>query len=113
MITRYYLANKWIVSQSKIKQLMKKIIDKANQYKVTCSVCGEMASNPLEAMCLIGLGYQHLSVSGASYANVKKMIMSMRYEDVADYVKSLLKSPKNSLRPQLAAYAYDHTIAID
>ncbi len=107
------LSGRYDILSAPFLKLMKKIIDKANQYKVTCSVCGEMASNPLEAMCLIGLGYQNLSVSGASYANVKKMIMSMCYEDVSDYVKSLLKSPKNSLRPQLMAYAYDHTIAID
>jgi hypothetical protein len=41
------------------------------------------------------------------------MVMSMRYEDVADFVKSLLKSSKTSLRTQLCAYAYDHAIAID
>lgn len=107
------LSERYDVLSAPFLKLMKKIIDKANQYKVYCSVCGEMAGNPLEAMCLIGLGYQNLSVSGASYAQVKKMIMSMRYEDVSDYVKSLLKSNKTSLRPQLTAYAYDHTIAID
>ena len=40
------------------------------------------------------------------------MILSMNNEDVADYVRSLLKSAKTSVRPQLLAYAYDHTIAI-
>ena len=92
---------------------MKTIIDKCNQYKVYCSVCGEMASNPLEAMALIGLGYRNLSVSGASYANVKKMILSIKNEDVTDYIKSLLKSSKKTIRPQLYAYAYDHAIAIN
>ena len=107
------LTGRYDVLSAPFLKLLKKIIDKANQYKVYCSVCGEMAGNPLEAMCLIGLGYQNLSVSGASYANIKKMIMSMRYEDVSDYIKSLLKSTKSSLRPQLIAYAHDHTIAID
>ncbi|MBQ9034928.1 MAG: phosphoenolpyruvate--protein phosphotransferase [Alphaproteobacteria bacterium] len=107
------LTGRYDVLSAPFLKLLKKIIDKANQYKVYCSVCGEMAGNPLEAMCLIGLGYQNLSVSGASYANIKKMIMSMSYEDVSDYIKSLLKSTKSSLRPQLIAYAHDHTIAID
>ena len=107
------LSGRYDVLSAPFLKLLKKIIDKANQYKVYCSVCGEMAGNPLEAMCLIGLGYQNLSVSGASYAHIKKMILSMRYEDVSDYIKSLLKSPKNSLRPQLSAYAYDHAVAIE
>ena len=107
------LSERYDVLSAPFLKLLKLIIDKANQYKVYCSVCGEMASNPLEAMALIGLGYRNLSVSGASYAGVKKMLGSMKVEDVEDYVKSLLKSSKTSVRSQLIAYAYDHTIAID
>jgi len=107
------LSDRYDVLSAPFLKLMKRIVDQAGQYKVYCSVCGEMASNPLEAMALIGLGYRNLSVAGASYAKVKKMILSMREEDVSDYVKSLLKSQKNSIRPQLSAYAYDHSIAID
>lgn len=107
------LTARYDVLSAPFLKLMKMIVDKAGQYKVYCSVCGEMASNPLEAMALIGLGYRNLSVSGAAYANVKKMIMSMKNEDVADYVRSLLKSAKTSIRPQLLAYAYDHAIAIN
>lgn len=107
------LSDRYDVLSAPFLKLMKTIVDKSNQYKVYCSVCGEMAGNPLEAMALIGLGYRNLSVSGASYAKVKKMIMSMKEVDVEDYVKSLLKSPKNSIRTQLQAYAYDHSIEID
>ena len=107
------LTNRYDVLSAPFLKLMKRIVDLAGQYKVYCSVCGEMASNPLEAMALIGLGYRNLSVSGASYARIKKMILSMSEEDVSDYVKSLLKSQKNSIRPQLSAYAFDHGIAIE
>lgn len=106
------LSNRYDVLSAPFLRLMQKIVEKAAQYKVYCSVCGEMASNPIEAMALIGLGYRNLSVAGARYAAIKKMICSMRVEDVEDYVKTLLKSPKTSIRPQLMAYAYDHTIAI-
>lgn len=107
------LSERYDVLSAPFLKLMKLIVDKANQYKVYCSVCGEMAGNPLEAMALIGLGYRNLSVSGASYAAVKKMINSMNVEDVEDYIKTILKSSKTSVRPQLTAYAYDHAIAID
>ena len=107
------LTNRYDVLSAPFLKLMKRIVDLAGQYKVYCSVCGEMASNPLEAMALIGLGYRNLSVSGASFARIKKMILSMSEEDVSDYVKSLLKSQKNSIRPQLSVYAFDHGIAIE
>ena len=107
------LSDRYDVLSAPFLKLMKLIIEKASQYKVYCSVCGEMAGNPIEAMALIGLGYRNLSVSGASYAKVKRMIMSVKEVDVEDYIKSLLKSPKNSIRTQLIAYAHDHGIEID
>lgn len=40
------------------------------------------------------------------------MIRSVNIEDIEDYVKTLLKSNKRTLRPQLISYAYDHGIEI-
>ena len=71
-----------------------------------------MASNPIEAMVLIGLGYRRLSVAGSAYSNIKNMVRTLRVQDIADYVQVLLKSPKRTLRPQLLSYAVDHAIAI-
>lgn len=106
------LSNRYDVLSAPFLRLMKTIVDKAGQYKVYCSVCGEMAGNPIEAMVLIGMGYRNFSVSGSSYAKVKKMIRSLKKEDIEDYVKLLFKSNKKSLRPQLLSYALDHGIAI-
>lgn len=106
------LSNRYDVLSAPFLRLLKNIIDKANQYKVYCSVCGEMAANPLEAMVLIGLGYRNFSVSGSAYANIKRMILSLKREDIEDYIKILYKSGKKSLRPQLLSYARDHGIAI-
>ena len=44
------LSDRYDVLSAPFLKLMKLIIDKASQYKVYCSVCGEMAGNPLEAM---------------------------------------------------------------
>ena len=40
------------------------------------------------------------------------MILSLKKEDIEDYMKLLFKSDKKTLRPQLLSYAYDHGIAI-
>lgn len=106
------LTERYDVLSSPFLRLMGEIVTKANAAGVYCSVCGEMASNPIEAMALIGLGYRNLSASGASFGRVKSMIRSINVEEVADYVKTLLKSQKRTLRPQLLAYAYDHGIEI-
>lgn len=106
------LTERYDVLSSPFLKLMGEIVTKANAAGVYCSVCGEMASNPIEAMALIGLGFRNLSASGASFGRVKSMIRSMNVEEVSDYVKTLLKSQKRTLRPQLLAYAYDHGIEI-
>lgn len=92
--------------------MMQKIVTMANDAGVYCSVCGEMAGNPIEAMALIGLGFRNLSMNGSSFGRVKSMVRSVNVEEVSDYVRILLKSPKKTLRPQLISYAYDHGIEI-
>lgn len=106
------LLERYDVLSAPFLNVMKTIVDKAKEYGVYCSVCGEMASNPIEALALIGLGYRNLSSSGAAFGRVKGMVRSVNTNDVADYVQSLLKSPRATLRPQLISYAYDHGIEI-
>ena len=106
------LSDRYDVLSSPFLRVMKKIIDKADKYHTYCSVCGEMASNPLEAMVLLGLGYRNLSTSGASYGRIKTMLRSTDIQKVSDYISNLLNTQQKNLRPQLVAYAHDHGIEI-
>ncbi len=106
------LLDRYDVLSAPFLRVMKDIVDKAKKYNVYCSVCGEMASNPIEALALLGLGYQNLSCNGAAFARVKSMVRSVNKAEVEDYVQSLLCSPRASLRSQLFAYAVDHAIEI-
>lgn len=106
------LTERYDVLSAPFLNMLETIISKADAAGVYCSVCGEMASNPIEAMALIGLGFRNLSMSGSSFGRVKSMVRSMNAEDVSDYVQTLLKSKKKTLRPQLISYANDHGIEI-
>lgn len=110
--TNNRLAERYDVLSVPFLRVLQEIINKANNAGVFCSVCGEMASNPIEAMVLIGLGYRNLSISGASFGKVKKMIRSINTVEVEDYIKTLLDYNQRTLRPQLIAYANDHAIDI-
>ena len=110
--TNNRLAERYDVLSVPFLRLMKEVISKANQAKIFCSVCGEMASNPIEAMVLLGLGYRNLSISGASFGKVKKMIRSANTKELMDYVQNLMDYNQRTLRPQLIAYAHDHGIEI-
>lgn len=106
------ISERYDVLSAPFLRVMREIVKKADKANVLCSVCGEMASNPLEALALIGLGYRRLSVAGSAFGAVKQMVRSIRVDDISEYMQALLKSPQKTLRPQLMAYAYDHGIAI-
>lgn len=106
------LTDRYDVLSAPFLKIMGDIVKKASSAGVYCSVCGEMASNPIEAMALIGLGYRNLSSSGASFGRVKSMIRSISVDEVSDYIYNLLESSRRSLRPQLISYAHDHGIEI-
>lgn len=110
--TNNRLSDRYDVLSVPFLRILQNIVDKAKNTGVLCSVCGEMASNPIEAMVLLGLGFRNLSISGASFGKVKKMVRSANANELSDYIQTLLDFNQRTLRPQLIAYANDHGIEI-
>lgn len=79
---------------------------------VRIAVCGEMASRPLEAMALIGLGIHHLSLTPSEIGPVKAMLRSIEAGPLGDYLRGLLELPDHSLRGRLRSYAHDHGVVL-
>ena len=79
---------------------------------VRLAVCGEMASRPLEAMALIGLGVHCLSLTPSEVGPVKAMLRSLDAARLGHYMRGLLDLPDHSLRGRLQAYALDHGVVL-
>ena len=79
---------------------------------VQLSVCGEMASRPLEAMALTGLGLRQLSLSPAEIGPVKVMVRSLDAAGLGRFLEGLLDLPDHSLRRRLQDYARDHDVVL-
>ncbi|MCG9696766.1 phosphoenolpyruvate--protein phosphotransferase [Shewanella sp. Isolate11] len=79
--TNPYFINKYPVLSPAIVKLIAQTINSAKQQNITVSVCGELASNPIAAPLLIGLGVDELSVSIASLLEVKQALSQWCYED--------------------------------
>jgi phosphotransferase system, enzyme I, PtsP len=90
----------------------KMIIDTCDTAGKPLSVCGEAASDPLEALSLIALGMRNLSMPPSAIGPVKEMVRSLNLARAAEYVESLLHSPDHSLRTKLLSYARDHGVEI-
>lgn len=73
-----------------ILRLIHMITKAAKKNKIKTSVCGEMASDPLAACLLIGLGVDELSMAASSIAAVKQQILKINFSDLVALSKDLL-----------------------
>jgi phosphotransferase system enzyme I (PtsP) len=76
------------------------------------SVCGEMASKPIEAMGLLGLGIGSLSMAPSAIGPVKLMMRSLEVGPLRNYIGEMLRQPHVSIRHELVAYARDHGVTL-
>jgi len=74
-----------------ILRLMKRVVDVAHQERIEVSVCGEMASDPLYIMVLLGLGLTELSMNAISIPRVKRIIRSVSFKDARALLEKVLK----------------------
>jgi phosphotransferase system enzyme I (PtsP) len=76
------------------------------------SICGEMAGRPLEAMALLGLGLNRLSMAPSAIGPVKTMLRSLDIGRLQTYMAGRIGLPHASLRRDLTSYAHDHGVAL-
>ena len=72
---------------------------------VDLAVCGEMGGRTLEAMALIGLGIERLSITPAAVGPIKAMIRSLDRGALMERMAGLLAAPPRDLRGALARWA--------
>lgn len=73
-----------------VLRLVKMVADAGDERHVPVSVCGEMASDPMLALLLVGLGIRSLSMSPLSVALVKRAIRSASLADLESLAHDVL-----------------------
>ncbi len=84
-----------------ILRFLKRVIDQAKAADVPVTVCGEMGGRSLEALALIGLGVEQLSITPAAVGPIKAMIRSVDVGALREVVSGLVSTPPPSLRAAL------------
>ena len=64
-----------------VLKMIQKTIDAGHNEGIHVALCGEMASDPLFAFLLLGMGIDEFSMSAASILMVKRMIRSVKLQD--------------------------------
>ena len=90
------LADRFSPHHPAVLQLLERIADAADRVGVEASVCGEMASDPMSAFLLIGLGYRVLSVSPPSLSLVRWLIRQIEADGAAVAAEAALLASRTT-----------------
>ncbi len=81
-----------------VMRFLKQVRETCARYDIPVSICGEGAGRPLEALCLIGLGYHSLSMPGGGIGPVKRMLRSLDLSKFGPAFAGLLQERDPALR---------------
>ena len=81
-----------------VMRFLKQVHDTCAKFNIPVSICGEGAGRPLEALCLIGLGYRSLSMPGGGIGPVKRMLRSVDLSAFGPAFAGLLQERDPALR---------------
>lgn len=93
---------------------LKAISEAGKRNETPVTLCGEMASKPLMAMALIGLGFRSISMSPAAIGPVKSMLRSLDTGALSEFMDKVLASPPDmhSLRAALSEFAEQNGVML-
>jgi phosphotransferase system, enzyme I, PtsP len=106
------LAERYDWLSPSILRFLRRVLEPARAAGVPVAVCGEMGGRTLEAMALIALGIDRLSITPAAVGPVKAMIRSLNRGAAAAHMAALLADPVRDMRGALSDWALAHGVEL-
>jgi phosphoenolpyruvate-protein phosphotransferase (PTS system enzyme I) len=106
------LASRFTPLHPAVLKLIQRVAEVGRAHEIEVAVCGEMASEPLMAFALVGLGLRQLSVAPRSVALVKRLIRRITVDAAVAAAREALEAPtaqvaEQGLRRRLLAAVKD------
>ena len=97
-----------------VLRALRVIVDKSREHGKPVTVCGEIASQPLGALALVGIGYRSLSLTPSAIGPVKAMLLGVHAGKAAGFIAPLIERPAGSvsIRQQLTKFAEQEGLQI-
>ncbi|MBO0712921.1 MAG: phosphoenolpyruvate--protein phosphotransferase, partial [Acetobacteraceae bacterium] len=86
------LSGRYDLLSAPVLDLLDQLLQAAREADVSVSICGEAASRPLEAMVLVGLGFETLSMPAPGILPVKAMLADL---DLAEFRRVMAALRRN------------------
>ncbi|WP_066589814.1 phosphoenolpyruvate--protein phosphotransferase [Sphingomonas pruni] len=106
------LAERYDWLSPSILRFLRRVVAPCNEAGVALTVCGEMGGRPLEAMALIALGIERLSITPAAVGPIKAMVRSLDRGKAMRFMDELLAKPPRGLRAALAGWAAENHVEL-
>jgi phosphotransferase system enzyme I (PtsI) len=71
-------------------KLIKEVVDGTRNTDTSVSVCGELASDPVAACCMVGMGITDLSMSPGKLSAVKRYLRAFSMKELENLSKKIL-----------------------
>ena len=91
------LASRFTALHPAVLSLIRRTVLVAREFNLDVAVCGEMASQPLMAFALLGLGVRNLSVSPVGVPLMKRIVRAVRIDEAAKAAVAALEAPTAAL----------------
>ena len=95
-----------------ILRFIRRVVRECKAHNVGVSVCGEMGGRPLEALALIGIGVERLSITPAAVGTIKAMVRSLDVGAANLMMEALLDRPVDKLRTAITDWAKEQQVEI-
>ena len=95
-----------------ILRFLRRIVVACRAANVPVTICGEMGGRPLEAMALLAIGIERLSITPAAVAPVKAMVRSLDLAKARAMIDPLLANPPQNMREQLTSWAREQEVDV-
>lgn len=99
------LAERYDWLSPSILRFLARVVGPCRAAGVDLGVCGEMGGRPVEAMALIGLGIDRLSITPAAIGPIKAMVRSLDHDACRAFVTELIARPPRDMRAALSDWA--------
>jgi phosphotransferase system enzyme I (PtsP) len=106
------LAERYDWLSPSILRFLRRVIVPSDAAGVEVCVCGEMGGRPLEAMALIGVGIDRLSITPAAVGPIKAMVRSLDVAALRTVMTGLLARPPRDMRAILTAWANENGVEL-
>jgi len=100
------------VNHSMLGVLDKIITTGKNHKNVEIGFCGEMASRPVQAMCLLAFGFRNFSMPASAIGESKAMIRSLHLANFRKFFEYAIRTYEVGLEDVFYKYAIDNNILV-